>query len=195
MEQQPTVFSLNKQSDSRAKVDSYYCKEQLKPRKCSNTNLMVRWEKTPASHCSQHSTCSENSAPSKTQNFQVNFYLNELLKNKTTQQYITPIWNLQHKPCFSVVMVLCCSEPYLSASACVMSMRGSETMGRLVGLVRVTRSSSGVSDLTLSLSFSICRHDNGGSCRLPENLLWTLHNSTPRVLPVETCPTEASLFS
>lgn len=105
-----------------------------------------------------------------------------------TLQYITPVWNLHHKH-------LCDDRPYLSESACVMSMRGRETMGRLVGLVRVTGSSSGVRDLTLSLSFSACRHDNGGSCRLPENRLWTLHNSTPRVLPVETCPKEGSLFS
>lgn len=82
---------------------------------------------------------------------------------------------------FSVSSLRCSS--YLSGSAFVMSMRGSVTMGKLVGLAWATGSSSGVSDLTLSLSFSACRHDNGGSCRLPENLLWTIHSSTPRVLP------------
>lgn len=87
------------------------------------------------------------------------------------------------------------NKPYLSGSACVMSMRGREMMGRLVGLVWVTGSSSGVRDLTRSLSFSACRHDNGGNCRLPENRLWTLHNSTPRVLPADTCPTECSRLS
>lgn len=79
-----------------------------------------------------------------------------------------------------------CSS-HLSGSALVMSMRGRVTMGKLVGLAWATGSSSGVSDLTLSLSlsrsFSACRHDNGGSCRLPENLLWTMHSSIPRVLP------------
>lgn len=90
---------------------------------------------------------------------------------------------------------VCLSQPHLSGSACVMSMRGREAMGRLVGLLWVTGSSSGVSGLPLSLSFSACRHDNGGSCRLPENRLWTLNTSTPRVLPAENCPTGGSLFS
>lgn len=81
---------------------------------------------------------------------------------------------------------------YLSGSAFVMSMRGRVTMGRLVGLLWLTGSSSGVSDLTLSLSFSACRHDSGGSCRLPENRLWTMHSSTPRVVPGHR---DASLFS
>lgn len=95
----------------------------------------------------------------------------------------------------SLTKVPCFSETHLSGSACVMLMRGREEIGKLVGLVRVTGSSSGVSGLPLSLSFSACRHDNGGSCRLPENRLWTLHTSTPRVLPVGNCPTECSLFS
>ena len=92
----------------------------------------------------------------------------------------------------------CCdafSEPHLSGSACVMSMRGRETMGRLVGLLRVTGSSSGVRGRALSLSFSACRHDNGGNCRLPEKRRCTLHTSTPRVLPAENCPTGGSVFS
>lgn len=94
-----------------------------------------------------------------------------------------------------LITSMCLSQPHLSGSACVMSMRGREAMGRLVGLVWVPGSSSGVSGLPLSLSFSACRHDNGGSCRLPENRLWTLHTSTPRVLPAENCPTGGSLFS
>lgn len=87
------------------------------------------------------------------------------------------------------------SKPHLSGSACVMLMRGREVIGKLVGLVRVTVFSSGVSGLPLSLSFSACRHDNGGSCRLPEKRLWTLHTSTPSVLPVGNCSTESSLLS
>lgn len=91
---------------------------------------------------------------------------------------------------FSVSSLWCSS--HLSGSAFVMSMRGRVTMGKLVGLAWATGSSSGVSDLTLSLSFSACRHDSGGSCRLPENLLWTIHSSTPRVLPEHR---DASLLS
>lgn len=87
------------------------------------------------------------------------------------------------------------SELHLSGSACVMSMRGREPMGRLVGLVRLMGSSSGVSGLPRSLSFSACRQDSGGNCRLPEKRRCTLQTSTLRVLPVECCPMGDSVFS
>lgn len=93
------------------------------------------------------------------------------------------------------VNILWFSVRHLLGSACVMSMRGREVMGRLVGLVWVTAHSSGDSRLPLSLSISACRHDNGGSCRLPENRLWTLNTSTPRSLHVGNCPTGGSVFS
>lgn len=94
------------------------------------------------------------------------------------------------------LIVCCCLKPYLSGSASVMSIRGREAIGRLVGLVAATSgSSSGDRGLLRSFSFSPCRHDSGGSCKLPENRRWTLHSSTPRVLPMQACSTGGSSAS
>lgn len=122
------------------------------------------------------------------------YYSHQKIMNGMQRCDVTCVCKLHHKHCICVTIAsVCFAEPHLSGSACVMSMRGRVEMGRLEGLVQGTGSSSGVSDLTLSLSLSTCRHDNGGSCRLPENRLWTLHTSTPSVLPLENCPTEGSL--
>lgn len=60
-----------------------------------------------------------------------------------------------------------------SGSTGVMSILGGAPKGRDVGLVII--SSSGVRDL------SPWRHDNGGSCRLPEKRRRPLRRSTPSV--------------
>lgn len=60
-----------------------------------------------------------------------------------------------------------------SGSTGVMSIRGGAPKGKDVGLA--ITSLSGVRDL------SPCRHDNGGSCRLPEKRLRPRRKSTPSV--------------
>lgn len=152
------------------------------------SNLRSRWEKTPASRCYPvHKLCCFSQITALLLQHNRSTNAEKYMGKKIAQTCAASV------PPYKASM--CLSQPHLSGSACVMSMRGREAMGRLVGLVWVTGSSSGVSGLPLSLSFSACRHDNGGSCRLPENRLWTLHTSTPRVLPAENCPTGGSLFS
>lgn len=153
------------------------------------SNVRSRWEKTPASRCYPvHKLCCFSQIT--TLLLQHNKSTNaEKYKEKKKPKHAQHRCRLIKRLSVSV----CLSQPHLSGSACVMSMRGREAMGRLVGLLWVTGSSSGVSGLPLS--FSACRHDNGGSCRLPENRLWTLNTSTPRVLPAENCPTGGSLVS